>query len=258
MHAALATEQRALQTHPVFALVNNPQAVRTFMTSHVFAVWDFMSLTKALQAQLTCVTVPWMPPENPQTARFINEIVLGEESDEVAPGVHMSHYDLYLAAMNEVGANSLPVQQLLNSLRAGKSERDALNAVAIPTATRDFVLSTLHWARARVHVVASVFVMSREDVIPGMFRSLLEQKVISPRRSARTPQLHTTNNFELYLERHVELDEGSHGPMSRRMLEQLCGTDELKWQEAQDAAQAAIAARHRLWDGIAEEIRRGR
>lgn len=256
MHQSLLDEQSALHEHRVFDLVNSPQAVRVFMASHIFAVWDFMSLTKALQAELTCTTVPWLPPANADTARFINEIVLGEESDEVAEGVYMSHYELYLAAMRDVGADTAPAQRLVASLRRGASEREALESLDIPGTTRDFVLSTLHWARARVHVVASVFVMSREDVIPNMFRRLLAQKVISANTAPGTSRIRDTSNFELYLQRHVELDEESHGPMAKRMLQQLCGVDAVAWQEAEEAARAAIAARHRLWDGIAEQLDR--
>lgn len=256
MHEALQDEQAALHEHRVFGLVDSPQAIRVFMASHIFAVWDFMSLTKALQAHLTCTTVPWLPPTNADTARFINEIVLGEETDEVAPGVFMSHYELYLAAMRDVGADTAPAQRLVGHIRQGMSEREALDSVDMLSTTRDFVLSTLHWARARVHVLASVFVMSREDVIPNMFRRLLAQNVVSPKVPAGTPRIQDTSNFELYLERHVELDEESHGPMAKRMLQQLCGVDTVAWKEAEEAARSAIASRHRLWDGIAEQLER--
>src|SRR5229473_8173075 len=94
----LMSLKAALLTHPVYHEIDRLGALRLFMEHHVFAVWDFMSLLKALQARLCCVGVPWLPAADPQATRFINEIVLAEESDEDGQGRFLSHFELYLRA----------------------------------------------------------------------------------------------------------------------------------------------------------------
>ena len=82
--AAIADERAALLAHPIYARVNDLAALRAFMQHHVFAVWDFMSLLKSLQRRLTSLEVPWLPPEDPEAARLVNEIVPADMLEEKA------------------------------------------------------------------------------------------------------------------------------------------------------------------------------
>jgi hypothetical protein len=212
------------------------------MENHVFAVWDFMSLLKALQHRLTCVTTPWLPPSDPRAARIINEIVLGEESDEIAPGEYLDHFRLYLAAMREVAADTRPIEHFIAALRGGASVEAALAAARIAPSTRRFVQSTLAAVHRPTHELAAVFLYGREHLIPQMFTRILE---VLNAAGLRTPA------FRLYLQRHVALDGEQHGPEARRLLAHLCGDDPARWRDARRAARGALEARHALWDGVA-------
>lgn len=90
--------QKQLAVHPLYKAVQNIGDLRLFMENHVYAVWDFMSLLKYLQRELTCVNIPWIAQGFRTSRRLINEIVLGEESDFVG-GQHISHLELYLDSM---------------------------------------------------------------------------------------------------------------------------------------------------------------
>ncbi|MFV3015812.1 DUF3050 domain-containing protein, partial [Pseudomonas sp. KHB2.9] len=112
-------KQKKLQlcSHPLFEEITSLGKLQIFMENHVFAVWDFMSLTKRLQRDLTCTQLPWLPPTDPQAARLINEIVLGEESDEHPRRGHCSHFELYREAMLEVGASTHAIDTFITLQR---------------------------------------------------------------------------------------------------------------------------------------------
>lgn len=203
-----------------------------------------MTLLKTLQQRLTCVTTPWLPPAHTLPARLMNEIVLGEETDEISPGVFTSHFELYISAMQGVGADVRPILRFTEELRLGVSPADALARVEIPATTRDFVLYTLATSRRSTAEVAASFLLGRETVIPDMFSRLLPS----------LPTDSSTDAFRLYLERHITVDGEQHGPMGMKVLGHVCDTDPVAWRAAEQAAMGAMDARIRLWDGVVHEI----
>jgi hypothetical protein len=237
----IAPLRARLTAHPLYASIRTPAHLRLFMQTHVFAVWDFMSLLKALQSRLTCVTIPWTPTSFPESRRFLNEIVLGEESDQF-DGRATSHFELYLDAMTEASADTAPIRALLTSIRNGNFDTDA-----IPSPARAFVASTFRVIDSNhLSAMAAAFTFGREDVIPDIFRELVHE-LDAQHHGAFT-------KFIWYLERHIEVDGEDHGPLSLRMVADLCGTDETSWDQASAAAEQAITARLTLWDGILAEI----
>jgi hypothetical protein len=243
----IAPLRARLADHPLYGSIQSLEALHLFMQAHVFAVWDFMSLLKTLQRGLTCIDVPWVPTGNAEARRLINEIVLGEESD-LYRGRALSHFELYLEAMQACGADTQPILHVLQILQQGVSVKDAL--AGAPATARSFVEQTFALAQSgqpQFHIVAAAFTFGREDLIPDMFRGFV--------RSLDRALAGRLELFTWYLERHIEVDGEEHGPMALRMVSSLCGEDEERWREAKEAAESALQARLGLWDGILEGVR---
>ena len=235
-----------LRTHKVYGALNSLDDIRSFMELHVFAVWDFMSLLKSLQSTITCVNVPWLPSPYHSAARLINEIVHGEESDIDAYGMPKSHFEMYLEAMDEIGANTETIKKFTSALQDGSSVDEALIDCSVDSAAADFVRATFSYIETgKPHIVGAAFTLGREEIIPDMFLEILGQ---SGARDGRFEQL------VYYLERHIELDGDTHGPLAMQMLEELCGNNPKLMEEVISASKAALRARLKLWDGIAEYL----
>ena len=247
---ATAPKIVALADHPVWASLRDRATLVRFMESHVYCVWDFMSLLKSLQGHATGVAVPWRPVGDPCVRRLVNEIVLAEESDRMPDGRVAAHFELYLAAMDEAGASAAVVRRFLAALPcqavdAGLTEavRTAATIAGVPPAASAFMESTFTVIdRGRPWEIAAAFGIGREQAIPDMFAATLA----AVGRGSRC------GLFAEYLERHIEMDGDEHAPMMLALIDALCGSDETRWREARAAAIAALDARERLWDALAQ------
>jgi hypothetical protein len=244
---AIDARRQALLEHRLYFELETLGDLAVFMEHHVYAVWDFMSLLKALQVRLTCASVPWVPRGDGPVRRLVNEIVLAEESDSLPEGGAASHFELYLQAMREVGACTLSVEAFIRHLESGEPVAVALDLAGAPTPVKVFVLNTFDLIeRGRVHEIAASFTYGREDLIPEMFTKLvtgLENQF--PGKLA---------NLRYYLDRHIELDGDEHGEMGRQMVALLCEGDPLSEEEAALAAADALQARIELWEGISKAL----
>jgi len=248
LKAEIETLRQQLIGHDLYKNIRTIDDLHIFMEHHVFAVWDFMSLLKSLQQTLTSTDVPWMPVGNATTRYLINEIVLGEESDVDANGNRISHFELYKQAMLEAGCTDNGINNLFAELTSGKTIDEALIIAEIPQAARKFVQHTFDVIEARNdYLCAAVFTFGREDLIPGMFISMVKE--INQQFPGKVDTL------LYYLERHIEVDGEHHSQLAYQMTAELCGDDDNKWIQATNAVKESLAERIALWDGILETIK---
>lgn len=238
----VASVSREIVQHPLYDKIKDEDSLRTFMQSHVFCVWDFQSLLKALQRKLTCVELPWFPTEDPQARRLINEIVLDEESDIHPDGGYASHFEFYLEAMRDCGADCEPVERFIARLRNGATLAQAIDETPLPPGVGEFLTKTFSFVEAETHHTVAAFTHGREDILPHIFEELVSR--LTSCGDGRW------DKFLYYLRRHIECDGERHGPISRALLARLCGADQNLWQEAQATARASLQARLALWDAL--------
>ncbi len=237
-----------LLAHSLYEKVKTIEDLHCFLENHIYAVWDFMSLLKALQNKLTCTTTPWLPIGNPQVRYLINEIVVAEETDLAFDGTRQSHFEMYLDAMQQCGANTKEINAFLENVKTTQNIFVSIKQSDLHPNVKAFLDFTFRIIEeGKAHKIAAAFTFGREDLIPSMFTEILKNF------QTNFPET-DLSKLIYYFERHIELDADEHGPMAMQMISELCGTNEVKWKELEEVSIEALEKRIGLWNAIEEQV----
>ncbi|WP_339887482.1 DUF3050 domain-containing protein [uncultured Flavobacterium sp.] len=248
INKAILPYKELLLNHSLYNNVKSIEDLHHFLENHVYAVWDFMSLLKALQNTLTSTTTPWMPVGNPEIRYLINEIVVAEETDLSLDGKRQSHYEMYLDAMEQCGAKTAEINAFLEEVESTKNIFVSIKQSNLHPNVKSFLDFTFRVIeQGKPHEIAAAFTFGREDLIPNMFTEILKNF------QKNFPET-DLSKLIYYFERHIELDADEHGPMAMQMIDELCGTDEKKWKEVEVVSIDALEKRIGLWNAIEEQI----
>lgn len=245
---SIQAQKEILLQHSLYEKVKTIDDLHQFLESHVYAVWDYMSLLKALQSKLTCTVTPWLASQNPEARYFINEIVLAEESDLALDGKRLSHFEMYVEAMKICGAQTTELESFLQNVRDTQNVLISIKQSTLHPKIKAFLDFTFRIIEeGKTHKIAAAFTFGREDLIPNMFTEILKNF---------QQNFSDTNLSQLiyYFERQIDLDAYEHGPMSMQMIARLCEEDAQKWKDVEEVSLMALEKRIGLWDAIEEKI----
>ena len=215
--------------------------LKTFMGLHVFAVWDFMHLLKGLEQTVG--------KHQPKLKLIVDELIREEESDHLPVNLggpaQLSHFEIYVRAMQEVGADAGAMSSMLDKMRRFSLE-DMLADPTVPEASRAFMTNTKNCLKdGRPEVVAGAYTFGRELLMPSLFAELRKRLI---QRQLPCPTLNW------YLKRHISLDGETHGPLAFGLMEQLTGADPLAKDRVEAIKQKTLEARDQFWSRISETI----
>lgn len=244
---AIEPLRQEIINHKVYSAIKDIDDLKVFMQFHVYAVWDFMSLLKTLQNNLTCTSVPWFPKGTADTRYLINEIVVGEESDIDLNGIRKSHFELYLDAMKQCGSDTSKIEIFIDILKNTGNFKSAYLSSETPKEAKDFVDFTFKVIDSgKDYLQSAIFTFGREDLIPGMFISIINEMHKS------FPD--DISIFKYYIERHIEVDGNHHSHLALQMTANLCNNNEQYWKEVEEAVIHSLKRRIELWNGVYQQL----
>ncbi len=234
-----------LETHKLYERVSDENALRTFVEHHVICVWSYSFLLRNIYQELVSVIHPLNSQGQKEAIRLISEIILDEEVEEQHDGSLMSHMEVYMEAMQDLGADLGPIVTFFDMQDAGADWQDALEAAEFSPAITEYARCIGSFFKRPLHERAAILFYEGEPYIPDQFLSKLG--LLSSK--------HRTHRLLDYFERHIEGLKRPGFSAAGRLVEIFCGDSDAFNEAAEKAAECAMKARIEFWNQVGLEIK---
>ena len=194
---------------------------------------------------ITPNNLPWTPNKNTKNGlvNFVNEIILCEESDYIEGIGYISHFEIYILAMKNMGAKTDQLDKLTSRIIDKGYNEKYLDDIDVTAEVKSFLKHDLEVSmNGTLPEIVGAFTLGREKVIPKMFGYILPA----------IKETSTSKHLITYLERHIDIDGDRHGPLSMELLNTSCSEKELSLAYA--TAIKSLELRLLVWDKVYENI----
>lgn len=236
-----------LESHKLYDRIFDDYSLRLFVEHHVVCVWSYNYLLRNIYQELVSMIQPLNSQAQKEALRIISEAILEEEVEEQTDGSLLSHLEIYLEAMQELGADVGPILSFFDMQESGASWQESLAASHFPASVAQYARSMGELFERPLHERAAVLFYEGEPFIPDTFLNRLGQL------GAR----HDVNRLLDYFERHIEGLKRPGFSTSGRLVEIFCGDNPQLNDEAEKAAEQAMQIRIDLWNKLSDNLGAG-
>jgi len=243
-----------LERHQLHRTLEDIGDVRHFMEVHVFGIWNFQCLMNSLLSGES-------GKHQSRVDALVNEMKRQFDKDTNEVGATMSRFDMYVQAMQQLGADTKHIFSFATMLQAcedvksfSKSPSDgwygsrtqcvqaSLLSCGAPRGALEHCVQTSRLIdTGEKHKVAASLAFGRQVNILWRLLSILEEAERGGQK---------VEKFKYMLTKFEENYKCSYTPLVFQILVELCGDDDRLWREAEEAAVFGVKARVKLWDNI--------
>jgi len=233
-----------LEAHKLYDRIYDEYSLRLFVEHHVICVWTYNYLLRNIYQELVNSIQPLNSQTQKEAIRLTSEIILEEELEEQGDGSLQSHLEIYLEAMQDLGADIGPIVSFFDMQENGVTWQSALKQARFPQEVTRYARRMSEYFQRPLHERAAILFYEGEPYIPDSFLHRLGQ--LSPRLPV--------HRLLDYFERHIEGLKRPGFSATGRLVEIFCADDEHLNQEAERAAEEAMNARIELWNHLTNQI----